>query len=438
MPTFEDEQQQLEDGAASWQDRLSAQIDLVSPSGVSYIAKWRGDPRRKEKRVGIFEFQGVDGSLVQDHGSAGSRMPLTLYFDGPDHDLVAANFYVSCDEKGPWTITHPVHGFFELQLLSIEEDTQPVENGNYTKFVTEWIEPLDEETLQTARQLYGIVDQLIAELNAQSAQSFVDDAELDTFAKESAVAKTAERQIASTADILDPLAAGNDDIADAVAAARATVEDVVSVTPLDTEALAGALQAAFQKPALGTDDIDERTDAYDSVTETLAEDLPESATTDAAEQRNSSVTTQINMLSGLAASALAVTTGATQTRQQAVDKATQLIDQYESITDSLDSVQQAFEDLPIDSQFFSMTETYTTAGSMVTAVVKFLLISSYDLAIEKRFILKYPSTPAAIAIEQYGSLGDSDGNIDKVIAANDLTGDDVLYLPSGREVVVYV
>ena len=238
--------------------------------------------------------------------------------------------------------------------------------------------------------------------------------------------------------MLDALAAGNDDIADAVAAARASIAEIVSVTPLDTAALAGSLQGAFQKPALGTDDIDERTAAYETVNESLAADLPESATTDAAEQRNASVTTQVNMLSSLAASALSVSTGTTQTREQAVDKATQLIDLYQSITDSLDAVQAAFDELPIDSQFFSMTDTYTIAGSMVTAAVKYLLISSYDLAIEKQFILKYPSTPAAIAIQEYGTLGDGDSNIDKVIAANSLTGDDVLLLPSGRGVVVYV
>ncbi|MHA1287298.1 MAG: DNA circularization N-terminal domain-containing protein [Candidatus Thorarchaeota archaeon] len=164
----------LESGAVSWQDRLANTIELISPSGKAFSAKWRGNPRTREKRLGIFEYPKVAGNVVQDLGSNSLRQTLNIYFDGRDHDLESDRFFEATKEIGLWDITHPVHGFYGLQLVSVRENDEPITSGNVTEFVTEWIEPIDEVSLETARELAGIVDGLGNDTNSSSSEQFED------------------------------------------------------------------------------------------------------------------------------------------------------------------------------------------------------------------------------------------------------------------------
>ena len=111
---------------------------------------------------------------------------------------------------------------------------------------------------------------------------------------------------------------------------------------------------------------------------------------------------------------------------------------FDEITARLDAVQDDFKDSPIETQYFSQSSSYASAAKMIGNTVRFLLIQAYDLAIEKRFTLDVPKAPIQIVIEEYGSLGENDVNLDLFISANGLKGDDILYLPAGREVLTYV
>lgn len=159
---------------SDWQTRLQRQIWFLSPEGNEFNAKWRANDRELTKMIGEFSFPGRDGSIVQDLGSRAVRYPLTFYFDGPDHDLWASAFFEALKERGAWMIEHPVHGFIELQPTQIREITDPVESGNMTELSSQWIEPLDEITLETARQRWGIIDQLQKDLKAAAGETFGD------------------------------------------------------------------------------------------------------------------------------------------------------------------------------------------------------------------------------------------------------------------------
>ena len=164
----------LDSGPTNWRERLAATVELVSPDGDSYSPKWQGDPRSLSKKLGVFEYPKVRGSIVQDLEVSSDTYELTLYFDGENNDLEASRFFTSCRQKGTWQVTHPVHGFVELQLISVKEDNQPTTNGNITEVSTKWIEPLDPTTLKTARELAGLLDTAVEDLNVSAAQQFAN------------------------------------------------------------------------------------------------------------------------------------------------------------------------------------------------------------------------------------------------------------------------
>jgi prophage DNA circulation protein len=159
---------------SDWQTRLRREITFTSPDGNVFIALWKGDQREREKMLGKHSFPGRDGSIIQDLGTRAATYPLTVFFGGLNHDLTAWGFFEALRERGPWTVEHPVFGYMVLQPVKFTEQTQPVESGGVTEVQTEWLEPLNEETLETAMQMWGVIDQLQRDLNGEEGTMFAD------------------------------------------------------------------------------------------------------------------------------------------------------------------------------------------------------------------------------------------------------------------------
>lgn len=162
---------------SDWKTRLRPTINFMSPDGHQFEAKWVGGTREIQKMIGEFSFPGRNGSIVQDLGSRAARYPLTIFFEGPSHDLLASLFFEAAKERGKWTVEHPIYGFIELQPVSVTEAANPTESGNVTEINSEWVEPLDEETLETARQMWGQIDQIQKDLNEEAVMVFTMDDE---------------------------------------------------------------------------------------------------------------------------------------------------------------------------------------------------------------------------------------------------------------------
>ena len=113
---------------ATWRERLRENMVMISPDGNRFEAKWRQSPRSVDKKLGIFNYPLIKGSVVQDLDVASYRWPLTFYFDGPDHDLIADRFMKAVLQRGQWSITHPVYGFKGLQLMTITEVLDPTDS----------------------------------------------------------------------------------------------------------------------------------------------------------------------------------------------------------------------------------------------------------------------------------------------------------------------
>jgi len=161
-----------------WRDRLKPLIEFTSPLGNGFLAKWKGDPRSLEKRIGEFGFPGRPGSIIQDLATKAARYTLTIYFDGADNDLESQRFFDAVQaESGTWLVDHPVYGPIELQPLSVREMSSPIDSGNVTEVQSEWVEPLNEETLKTARQIWAESDQLQADAESESVMDFTQDDE---------------------------------------------------------------------------------------------------------------------------------------------------------------------------------------------------------------------------------------------------------------------
>jgi len=426
----------LENGPNDWKSRLRETIELTSPDGATFTAKWQSGPRDFDKKLGIFAYPKVRGNIVQDLDVDSTKYKLNLFFEGADHDKTAQQFFESCKGRGTWEVIHPVHGFMELQLVSVRESNDPVGSANITPFETQWIEPIDPTTLITAAELKALIDEKIDDLNTNAAQQFADnlnqDVEAFTRAIESATTKATTILEVTTKPLYDSI----DALDNAITAIQQSINDVKTQTTILTDSLAGQLQQLTQLPSLGIGDGQSKGRVYSDLVDSANQVLPVTVRQPEI-ARNEAAVAELTMVAALGAIAKVATVSELVTRSQALELAQLLGDIFTNVTDYLDASQTDFQSEDLVNQYFSQSQTFLSAADLIATASKYLLTLAPSLQIEKRILLDRPRTPIEITITEYGSLGEDDENFDLFIETNGLKGNDILLLDRGTEVVVY-
>jgi prophage DNA circulation protein len=431
-------------GPDDWAARLGAAVDMTSPSGKTFSPKWIGNARSMDKKLGIFTYPKLAGNVVQDLEVNSTRYPLTLYFDGKDCDLAASAFFAAAAESGPWDVVHPVHGYVQLQLVSISEQAQPVTSGGIVVFDTEWIEPIDPDELVTARELQSNTEEAVKDLNISAAQQFADNIKQG--------AESATAAIAGAADIVQgvmdkatsPLFDSLDALNSVVNSVQTALQSTITQAEIIADSLAGQIQQLAQLPALGSGSGSAMLDAYDDAIDAVSERLPLTgipAAADVVLVKNGVAVYELALNATIGAVATVAISAPLVTRADALAAAERIGDTLLAITASLDAAQEAFSGQPADLQYASNGQTFAAAERAVSLATRYLLAVAPDLKSERRQILEEPKTPVQCVVEAYGSLGDDGELLDLFIEANKLgdtlDGDGILMLDRGTEVVTY-
>ena len=124
-------------------------------------------------------------------------------------------------------------------------------------------------------------------------------------------------------------------------------------------------------------------------------------------------------------------------RGYAVSAMENITDRFNSTTAALDEIQDTFSGLDIDLQYFSESQSYTSLVNLFTLALQYLISQFFNLKVEKRFTLKVPRSPIKLTIDEYGEFGDNDFYYNLFLKSNKLSGNHIVLLPAGFEVVVY-
>jgi prophage DNA circulation protein len=418
----------------TWQDRLSGEIVLTSPDGDEFTALWVGDPVTVTKKLGLFEFPGIVGTKVQDLGGGGARYPLTIYFHGPDNDKEAQSFFAACEQIGPWEIIHPTEGELTLQWVSYTRHIQPVTDGNITRFEIDTIEPLPDSAVISSAELAGDIDAGALDANASAADQFNSNVLQDTFNEFQSLVGAIGQGISAVKTTLR--AAERFELIPAEAnAILAGITTTISSFPLDTSQLSAQVQNLVQLYSEAQDSVSGILDMYLGFNETVKEIIPNEADE---EGRNVAAVQELFLSAGLVGMAKAAKVGGEKTRSESLENAETISGSFTDTTNALDSIQELYQDSPIELQYFSQSQSYSDALVLAGLAARLMIQSSFDLAIEKRFALEKERNPIEITVTEYGELGDEDSNLDLFLDSNGATGSEFFVMPAGREVVVYV
>jgi hypothetical protein len=434
----------LNAGPDNWRDRLAKHCELTSPSGQTFKPAWRKDPRSYTKKLGIFEFPGIKGALVQDLEVSASKYNFSLFFTGKDCDLDAQAFYGACREKGGWTIIHPVYGeLSRMYLVSLTETVDPVEAGGMAAFETEWIEALDPETLKSPNELLNEIKDLADKLNNSAAMQFAEKVKQNSLKAVNAIKKATDAYSKLVDAALSPLFTLIDAMDIAVTGIRKGIQDVMLKTKFTALSLAGQIQALAQVPAKtkipGPRAAQTIHDAYIDLIERSSKSAKDFVTNrfdDLEAERNRVATSELGLLAAGTGMALGVGGAEMSTREAAIRAVDNVNLGFNVILNTIDGLQA--EGVPIDKQFLAQNLSYDLFLRLFSTLNQYLLSVVPSLKVERTLILQRPMTPIEIVLQEYGGLGPNDELLDTFIETNNLKGDDILMLDRGRTVKVYV
>lgn len=419
----------------SWKDRLRKDIVLSSPDGDVFRALWIGNDRSLDKKLGIFSYPKIKGSFVQDLEVNADKYPITIYFEGENHDLESQRFFESCKQRGLWQIVHPVLGSLVLQLVSASQSIAPVEDANITQMSLEFIESIEAELTQSSTELAGDTRAAIDTLNAKSSKSFGDKVKSAVAKGKAAITKVANKISGVIQKIMGPIVAAVSTAQSIMDQTRAAINATLDNPTFSPSAFAGQVKTLIQTPAKAIKEVRERTTAYREVAREIFNIRNESVREDGL---NTAIVKELYLTSIIGALGEVAVTSSFTTRAQAISAAEEILSIYNDIIDDLDSHQSDFDSLTVDKQYFSQSDVYPDTLKVISLAMRYILSSISSLKIEKRIVLKEPTPPIIVAMREYGGPGIDDENIDFFIHTNNLKGNEILLLPAGKEVVVYV
>lgn len=436
--------QQLGQGSTTY--RLRPEITLTSPKSdgqAEYSAKWIGDPITKEKKLGRFDSPKTPGTIVQDLEVRGDLYQFTIFFDGPDHDQDSAAFWKSLDAKGSWTVLHPISGTIDTLYLSRAVwENEPVRSMGFTTFNTNWIQSLPDSTTISITEQAATVEADADAADVSGQDQFESNIFLDTFAQFGALRAAAEKAVAEIQSKLrafENLQLINPRLEALFRGITSTLESF----PPDLSALSAQFRGLFdaislaQNAAAGA--IGNMINIITGQTNIETDDA-------GANGRNAAAVAEFNAVLAGSQIAKAVLLPGIETRGQAIDLANSINDYLIGIIDRFDAVGQNFLDAPIETQYVPFSTGFADMVKANRRAIQYLLSTALDLKVERVFTIRVPRAPIEIAWTELGGPGEiieEDGiRIDRNFADfcrwNDLHGNNIIWLPGGTEVRVFV
>jgi len=426
------------------QDRIQPEIRLISPDSdgnQEYIAKWIGNPIRKENKLGLFDAPKIKGTIVQRLEVKSDLYDISIYFDDEDHDLTSGKFWESLDANGKWAVFHPQRGRLDLDFASATWENEYVSSLGFTVFATSWIEGLPDGTEISIAELEQTLNSDANNANISAGEQFENNIKTDNLNQFNAIVGAAQKVLNAirknlikikNLQLIDPR----------VESLIRGANDTLSSFPLDTASLVAQFAGIYE--AIGLSQPDSSSAVSNFINHANSLDITASDNTE--NGRNEAAMLELSLSLINAEISKAALLGGIGTRLQAVEIANSINDYFDSMIGRLESIQELFYTTPIELQYIAQSGSLGDQLIANKTAIRYLLKSALDLKIEKIFFTAIPRATIEIAWTELGGPGDiieADGilideNYQNFCLWNDLHGDDLILLPAETRVRVFV
>jgi prophage DNA circulation protein len=399
----------------AWTDRLK-EAAYISPSGERYTFEFENVSNSRTKKTTNFEFPDVDGTYVQESGSAGRSFPLRCIFWGADYDLDADAFDAALFETGTGKLEHPIYGTVDVVptgTITRRDDLKTAGNQAIIEVTFMTTIGLIYPSAQTdpASEVLAA----IAAYNEVVAGEFEDNIDLDTEVKKTSFKNQYKAFLNSLSDGVAAVTAEFNAINDSINEGL----DLLVGQPLT---LAFQTMQLVQAPGRALALVTDKLAAYENLANSLLKNMDELLSV------NDFILKDLFASGYVTGSLISVLNSQFDTRIAAIEAAASILAQFDEVNTWKD------ENLT-ELDMIDTGAAYQQLQASVALVAGYLVEISFTLKQERRIVLDRARTIVDLTAELYGEIDES---IDFLIESNNFSGSEIIELPKGKEVVYYV
>lgn len=422
-----------------WLDRLRTAV-FVSPSGVEISAKVDVLTRIGGKKVSNHEILNRNESIPQDQGNKARRYPLDFYFTGDSGDQEADEFFEALHEpytvKKPGTLRHPTWGDIPVMPFSDPQQTHNLVNGGgifrvAIEFIT--VPQNDFPTPEGIDQSEIVSDIDNLEETLAEANAGIDIEDAGRFAE---FRSTVNNLVGIISNSLESVASGVSNIEDQFRQIQDDIDNVLQIGG-DAVEILSQVNNLIRLPGQILDSTLNKVQSYASMSEGIFNSFVGffNPNADRISQINEALTAQNTY--GMASAALAEASLFTdfETRDQAAD----VLDAINLTDDNYKNGVSGIAQILTDGVAGSFNPDHNAGLGLSLLIGKtnsILLDRSFSLKARRDYVLPYPTDPITETWNNYESVSNED--IDFFIRTNNLNDVEMIEIPAGRYLVVYV
>jgi len=409
----------------SYKDRLRT-CTFISNSGKEFTLQFDDVGRDGSRKAAIHELPQQNQPDIQDLGLNGERLSLEVYLTGQNYDQAADLLWEGLKEPGPGQLNHPRYGNIPVMTLSWGSKESFVNGAGRANFTIEFIRYADNVAFPiTSTQISESVTASALNATASAKLSFIDKFAPINASDVMACKNQVLAAVNSASASFNQLASGIDSVTSQIKSQVSSIEsniDALISAPGDLfDSIQGLYDTVVGLPGRIKDKVTSYAGEVNSLLTKLGITPPPTASQAALSVATSGMITM--------SSAKASTIGTTLSRQEATTNA-------DTIT-AIRTANQSIIELS-ESAVPGFTLDATTAQAIESAIVQAsdsILQGSFDLLNERRFIVPSSTPLITLLWKFYGDV--TDQLIDDFIDQNHLIGDEILMVPTDREVVYY-
>jgi len=436
-----------------WSTRLK-KASYKSPSGEEIEYEYENVSVNGRNKTSAFEFADADGTYVQHKGTSSRVFPLRMFFSGNNCDLLADIFEAMIRERGVGKLEHPRYGVIDVVPFGRWRRTDNlVNNANQVIFDVTWFKTIGIIYPTTEGDPQSATLAAIEAFDLASAEQFAGQVDIDSASelaafkdKYDALVKKASNVLRVISEKQQKISNQFDDVVDSINAGI----DVLVADPLT---LAFQTKILLGAPGRALSLIKDRLEAYKN----LAGDIfsgPDAIATPVfdgpgspgnpgfgpgndSQSPNAFHLNNLFVTGAVTGQIISVVFNEFENSTDAIEAADEVLDLWDQTTEWQDTNYESIGDTTFSTLGNTDTgEGYQQLQKAVAIITGFLIDVSFTLKQERVYKLDRARTIIDVAAELYQDVGDA--TLDAIIENNSLTGDEIIELPKGKEIVYYV
>lgn len=450
----------------AWNEEIK-EAAYTSPSGKRQVFIFEAVSRETDLKTAAFTFPEMDGQEIQSLGVGGRRFPFTCIFTGENCLKEADAFEELLKERGTGILEHPVYG----QVIVVPTGTIKRSDDLISKLNESTIEITFAETLSTKNLPESSVleadqiEEALADFDdaaAEELKSLIEGDNITDQLQLKSVADTQKKSISKNmTSFIDSIGEAADSIRQKINDIQATINQLTKKTDtlvnnsasfaramlklvrLPSKIVCSAMQKVTgymtmitsivnnaKKDPVGINAIKNQFAVTNVAWAGMLAAFSSGVSLTAEEQKGASVpTTGGNDGSSGGGSVSTTATGAMKSRAEVMEVVEQIEEAFASYKEYCDKI------VATDS-FVDNSDTYEKLLNVVVLSEKLLIENSFRLPTVKIIRLDRDRQIIELLCQLYGA--DGFNRMDEFINDNDLTADEIVCIPMGREVRYYV